>query len=122
MSPLDSSLSGRTIRTLTESGLLDHRDKHYVLRKKPPGQLVSKTAHAIEREYRILSAIGKHNKAAPVSGDLQHPDAVPVPEVYCLCEDHDVIGTPFYVMEFVKGRIFSDIRMLMLPKEERAKW
>jgi aminoglycoside phosphotransferase (APT) family kinase protein len=99
-----------------------HRDKRYVLRKKPPGKLVSKSAHAIEREFRILQAIGRHNKAAPVNGDMKHPDAVPVPEVFCLCEDSEVIGTPFYVMEFLKGRIFSDIRMIMLPKEEREKW
>ncbi|KDN53111.1 APH-domain-containing protein [Tilletiaria anomala UBC 951] len=94
--------------------------KHYVLRKKPPGQLVSATAHAVEREYRILLAIGKHNQAAPIYGNMLHPDAVPVPEVYCLCEDNSVLGTPFYIMEFLKGRIFSDVRMLMLPKEERA--
>jgi aminoglycoside phosphotransferase (APT) family kinase protein len=57
--------------------------KQYVLRKKPPGTLISKTAHAVEREYRIINAMSKTN--------------VPVPKVYTLCEDVDVIGTPFYV-------------------------
>lgn len=101
---------------------LTNSEKRYVLRKKPPGQLVSSTAHAVEREYRILSAIGKHNQSSPVNGDMKHPNAVPVPQVYCLCEDLDIIGTPFYVMEFLAGRIFSDIRMLMLPKQERDDW
>ena len=54
------------------------------MRKKPPGQLLSKTAHAVEREFRVLDALGK-------SSD------VPVPKVYALCEDNSVLGTPFYV-------------------------
>lgn len=60
--------------------------KRFVLRKKPPGQLMSKTAHAVEREYRIIKAVGEHSD-------------VPVPKVYALCEDESVVGTPFYVME-----------------------
>lgn len=79
------------------------------MRKKPPGALLSKTAHAVEREYRIINALGKKSD-------------VPVPEVYTLCEDVSVIGTPFYVMEFLQGRIFSDIRILDIPFEERRQW
>ncbi|ORZ03769.1 kinase-like domain-containing protein [Syncephalastrum racemosum] len=88
--------------------LKDGNKEQYVLRKKPPGALLSKTAHAVEREYRILNALG-------TSSD------VPVPKVYTLCEDTGVIGTPFYVMEFLKGRIFSDVRLLSLPYEERKQ-
>jgi len=66
----------------------------YVMRKKPPGKLLSKTAHKVEREYRILHA-------------LENTD-VPVPKTYCLCEDDAVIGTPFYIMSFLDGRIFED--------------
>lgn len=69
----------------------------YVLRKKPPGKLLSQTAHKVEREYRIIKA-------------LEFTD-VPVPKTYCLCEDSNVIGTPFYIMEFLKGRIFEDATM-----------
>jgi aminoglycoside phosphotransferase (APT) family kinase protein len=65
----------------------------YVLRKKPPGKLLP-SAHAVDREYRIIKAM----KGA----------GVPVPEPYLLCEDDTVIGTPFYLMERVKGRIFRD--------------
>ncbi|KAG0764205.1 hypothetical protein G6F57_002696 [Rhizopus arrhizus] len=90
--------------------LRDGNEKQYVLRKKPPGSLVSSTAHAVEREYRIIHALGTQTD-------------VPVPKVYVLCEDTSVIGTPFYVMEFLKGRIFEDCRMLSLPFEERrALW
>lgn len=78
------------------------------MRKKPPGSLVSSTAHAVEREYRIIHALGTQTD-------------VPVPKVYVLCEDTSVIGTPFYVMEFLKGRIFEDCRMLSLPFEERRQ-
>ncbi|CAO3600351.1 unnamed protein product [Absidia cylindrospora] len=88
--------------------LKDGNQQQYVLRKKPPGALLSKTAHAIEREYRIINALGQHTN-------------VPVPKVYALCEDASVIGTPFYVMEFLKGRIFEDVRMLSLPFEDRRQ-
>lgn len=68
--------------------------KRFVLRKKPPGKLVSKTAHKVEREYRIIHA-------------LRDTD-VPAPRAYVLCEDAAVIGTPFYIMEFLDGRIIED--------------
>ncbi|KAM0753919.1 APH-domain-containing protein [Meredithblackwellia eburnea MCA 4105] len=80
----------------------------YVLRKKPPGRLVSKTAHAVEREYQILDCVGKTGK-------------IPVPKMYCLCMDESVLGTPFYVMEYLEGRIFTDVRMPEIEsKEERT--
>ncbi|CAO3607883.1 unnamed protein product [Cunninghamella echinulata] len=88
--------------------LKDGNQQQYVLRKKPPGSLLSKTAHAVEREYRIINALGQHTN-------------VPVPKVYALCEDNSVIGTPFYVMEFLKGRIFEDVRMLSLSYEDRKQ-
>lgn len=62
----------------------------YVVRRKPPGQLLP-SAHAVDREYRVLSA-------------LQRTD-VPVPRSYALCTDESVIGTWFYVMECVEGRV-----------------
>ncbi|RAH50800.1 phosphotransferase family protein [Aspergillus brunneoviolaceus CBS 621.78] len=81
----------------------------YVLRKKPPGKLLSKTAHKVEREYKIIHA-------------LEHTD-VPVPKAYCLCEDSDVIGTPFYIMEFLDGRHFTDPAMPGVdPAERTALW
>ncbi|KAI8620484.1 kinase-like domain-containing protein [Chytriomyces sp. MP71] len=73
----------------------DANGNRFVLRKKPPGSLLSKTAHAVEREYRVISALGKHSN-------------VPVPRAYFLCEDTAVVGTPFYLMEFLQGRIFGD--------------
>jgi aminoglycoside phosphotransferase (APT) family kinase protein len=63
----------------------------YVVRRKPPGNLLP-SAHAVDREYRVITALGSTN--------------VPVPRTYALCDDPSVIGTPFYVMDFVEGRIF----------------
>ncbi|PTU23398.1 hypothetical protein P175DRAFT_0431728 [Aspergillus ochraceoroseus IBT 24754] len=81
----------------------------FVMRKKPPGKLLSKTAHKVEREYKIIHA-------------LEQTD-VPVPKAYCLCEDSSVIGTPFYIMEFLDGRIFIDPTMPEVGAEERnALW
>ncbi|KAL4808018.1 kinase-like domain-containing protein [Aspergillus unguis] len=79
--------------------------KKYVLRKKPPGKLVSKSAHKVEREYRILKALEKTD--------------IPVPRTYCLCEDESVVGTPFYIMEFLDGRIFEDPTFPGVSGEER---
>ncbi len=78
----------------------------YVLRRKPLGRLLP-SAHAVDREYRVMRAL---------SGT-----AVPVPKVYALCEDDAVIGSAFYVMEFLDGRIFWDPRLPGLaPAERRA--
>ncbi len=68
-------------------------DQHYVLRRKPPGELL-KSAHAVDREFRVISAL--------------QDTAVPVPRTYVLCEDEDVIGSMFYVMEYLEGRILWD--------------
>jgi aminoglycoside phosphotransferase (APT) family kinase protein len=70
--------------------------RRYVLRRKPPGPLLP-SAHAVDREFRVLKAL----VATPV----------PVPRVYALCEDEAVIGSAFYVMEFLDGRIFWDQRL-----------
>jgi len=66
-------------------------NRNYVLRRKPPGKLLP-SAHAVDREYRIISAL--------------HPTGFPVAKPYLLCEDESVIGTMFYVMDCVEGRIY----------------
>ena len=76
------------------------------MRKKPPGSLLSKTAHAIEREYLVLASLKRHSN-------------VPVPEVFFLCEDSAVVGTPFYTMEFLEGRIFADNLLPTVPVKDR---
>ena len=78
----------------------------YVLRRKPQGQLLP-SAHQVDREYRVMRALAA--------------TAVPVPRVYALCEDDAVIGSAFYAMEFLAGRIFWDPRLPGLaPAERRA--
>lgn len=79
------------------------------MRKQPPGRLLSRTAHRVDREYRIIHALCDTD--------------VPVPEAICLCQDSEVIDTPFYIMEFLKGRIFEDPAMpdSNISKEERRE-
>jgi aminoglycoside phosphotransferase (APT) family kinase protein len=79
--------------------------KHYVLRRKPPGKLLP-SAHAIDREYRVMTA-------------LRDSD-VPVPKTWCLCADEGVIGTAFFVMDCVDGRIFWDPSLPGMTRSERA--
>ncbi|KIK95761.1 hypothetical protein PAXRUDRAFT_826682 [Paxillus rubicundulus Ve08.2h10] len=99
--------------------LTDAKGKRFVLRKKPAGQLLSSTAHQIEREFRVLSAVHMHN-----TNPTTKPDQfVPVPTPYALCEDSSVIGTPFYIMEYLDGRIFNDTRMFeVAAKDRRECW
>ncbi|EDU50869.1 aminoglycoside phosphotransferase [Pyrenophora tritici-repentis] len=87
--------------------LTDNDGKKYVMRKKPPGQLLSKTAHRVDREYRIIHALEKTD--------------VPIPRALCLCQDETVIGTDFYIMEFLDGRIFEDPAIPDVTPEERTK-
>lgn len=80
-------------------------EREYVLRKKPPGRLLS-SAHQVEREFRVMKAL--------------RDTAVPVARVHLLCEDPDIIGTPFYVMDHVHGRIFWNVQLPELEPSERA--
>ncbi|KAG7091168.1 hypothetical protein E1B28_010220 [Marasmius oreades] len=97
--------------------LTDANKKRYVLRKKPAGQLLTQTAHQVDREYTVLRAL--HNYNTRPSTPLEK--RVPVPQPYLLCEDESVIGTKFYVMEFLDGRIFTDVRLLDLKDEDRKE-
>lgn len=85
--------------------LLTARSGRYVLRRQPPGELL-KSAHAVDREFRVLSALS--NTAVPVA----HP--------YHLCEDREVIGSLFYVMSYEDGRIFWNAALPELSRPDRA--
>ncbi|KAI0260136.1 kinase-like domain-containing protein [Gloeopeniophorella convolvens] len=97
--------------------LTDTSGARFVLRKKPVGKLVSQTAHQVEREYTVLAAIHKHNTRPTTPPEKR----VPVPQVFVLCEDNDVVGTPFYIMEFLEGRIFTDMSMPGVPLAVRRE-
>src|ERR1700756_2667852 len=76
-----------------------------VLRRKPPGPLLP-SAHAVDREFRVMRALAE--------------TPVPVPRVYALCEDDSVIGSAFYVMQFLGGRIFWEQHLPGVPPTERG--
>ena len=90
--------SNPTFKIMAASG-------EYVLRRKPPGELL-KSAHAVDREYRVLSALANTE--------------VPVTEVYHLCEDDSVIGSMFYLMEFKAGTVFWDPALPDMSNAERG--
>ncbi|MCC6948009.1 MAG: phosphotransferase family protein [Bradyrhizobiaceae bacterium] len=79
--------------------------RKYVLRRKPPGKLLP-SAHAVDREFKVLSAL--------------YPQQFPVPQPLLLCEDESITGTTFYVMAFVDGRVFWDLPMPASNPAERA--
>jgi aminoglycoside phosphotransferase (APT) family kinase protein len=104
----------------------DANNTRYILRKKPSGTIISPVAHQVDREYKVLKALGS-------------VEGFPVPKVYCLCMDTSIIGTAFYVclpslltpvgtkfiqvMEFIKGRIITDPNLSTLaPSERRSAW
>ena len=80
-------------------------DNRYVLRRKPPGKLLP-SAHAVDREYRVMSALSRTD--------------VPVAKTLALCEDDSVIGTAFYVMQYVEGRILWDPTLPGMNREQRS--
>ncbi|XP_043924555.1 acyl-CoA dehydrogenase family member 10 [Protopterus annectens] len=75
-----------------------------VLRKKPPGKLLP-SAHAVEREFRVMKALGDAG--------------VPVPQVIELCEDSSIIGTPFYIMKYCTGKIYKEPALPGLDASQR---
>lgn len=85
--------------------LVEDARRRYVLRKKPPGRLLP-SAHAVEREYRVMKALAG--------------SGVPVCEMLLLCEDPEIIGTPFIVMEHVSGRVFHDPTLPGVTRADRA--
>ena len=91
--------SNPTFRLTTPSG-------RYVLRRKPPGKLL-KSAHAVDREFRVQSALADTD--------------VPVAKMHILCEDESVIGSMFYVMDAIDAGNFVDPRMPELTNEQRAR-
>lgn len=84
--------------------LLETSDSRLVLRKQPPGVLL-KSAHAVDREYRVIHAL--------------RDSAVPVPEAVAWCDDASVVGTPFYLMAFVDGRVLIDQSLPGMASTER---
>jgi aminoglycoside phosphotransferase (APT) family kinase protein len=85
--------------------LLETPARRYVLRRKPPGKLLP-SAHAVDREFRVISAL--------------HRQHFPVPEPIAYCGDAEVVGTPFFVMGYVDGRIFWEPQLPGLSPAERA--
>ncbi len=84
--------------------MLESGSGRYVMRKQPPGELLP-SAHQVDREYRVMHA-------------LENTD-VPVPRMFALCEDPTIIGTKFYIMEMVEGRVFTDVLLPSLGVDER---
>src|SRR4029453_7966888 len=85
--------------------LLETPTRRYVLRRKPPGKLLP-SAHAVDREYRVIRAL--------------HAQGFPVAKPLAYCSDENVAGTPFYVMDYVDGRVFWEPQMPGSNPAERA--
>ncbi|HYM29934.1 MAG TPA: phosphotransferase [Candidatus Cybelea sp.] len=84
---------------------LSTASREYVMRKKPPGKLLP-SAHAVDREFRVISAL--------------KPEGIPVATAHLLCEDASVIGTAFYIMDYVRGRVFRDPLLPGIEPKERS--
>ena len=87
--------------------MLKAGDRRYVLRRKPPGKLLP-SAHAVDREYRVITAL--------------HRSGFPVAKTYCLCQDDAIIGTAFYVMDYVAGRVLWEPSLPGMRKEQRGAY
>src|SRR5262249_29975293 len=83
---------------------LETPGRRYVLRRKPPGKLLP-SAHAVDREFRVIAALHRQN--------------FPVPEPIVYCDDAEVVGTPFFIMGYVDGRIFWEPHLSASNPAER---
>ena len=81
-------------------------NEELVLRKKPPGKLL-RGAHMVEREAKVMKALGEAG--------------VPMPEILDLVESNEVCGTPFYVMRYIHGRVFKTAHLSEVPKDQRKE-
>lgn len=86
--------------------LIESGGRAFVMRKKPPGVLLP-SAHAVDREYAVMKALGGTD--------------VPVPRMLHLCEDDGIVGTAFYIMEGLEGRVFRDLTLPELSPAGRAE-
>jgi aminoglycoside phosphotransferase (APT) family kinase protein len=82
--------------------------QNYVLRRKPPGKLLQ-GAHAVEREYKVITALGRHSD-------------VPVAKTFALCEDESIIGTAFYIMDCVDGRVIWETTFPDVAPTDRPRY
>lgn len=85
---------------------ISNGNSHYVLRKKPSGILLP-SAHAVDREYRVMKALAATD--------------VPVPQMLAYCDDESIIGTAFFIMEYLDGRVFTDQSLPGLAASERQQ-
>lgn len=83
---------------------VSYDNTHLVLRKQPPGDLLP-SAHAIDREYRVMSALAETD--------------VPVPRMILYCDDRSILGTPFYIMERIAGHVHHDCALASVPQDSR---
>ena len=86
---------------------LSTENKNFVLRRKPPGKLLP-SAHAVDREYKVITSLFDTD--------------VPVPMTYGLCEDADVIGTPFFIMDFLMEESIGIICYPTVQKKKERKY
>jgi len=108
--PFDGELGVRRVEggQSNPTFIVDAGARRYVLRRKPAGTILQ-SAHAVDREYRVLKALDG--------------SAVPVPRARVLCEDPEVLGSTFYLMDFVDGRILTDQLLPgMTPDQRRAHY
>lgn len=82
---------------------LSGRNDEFVLRKQPTGRLLDPTAHDMRKEFNLLK--------------LLKPFHLPIPNVHVFCQDESVVGSQFYVMEYVRGRIYHDVRQIVNAME-----
>jgi aminoglycoside phosphotransferase (APT) family kinase protein len=102
----DLSLKPLTGGQSNPTFLLNSGTQRLVLRKKPPGPLLP-SAHAVDREYRVMQAL--------------RDTEVPVPKMFAYSDDVSIVGTPFYLMEFLEGRVFVDQSLPGMSKDERGE-
>ena len=86
------------------------QQQQFVLRRKPD-KVAHPSSHALHREYRVLESLTNYNQQLLRDNNCKNDKTIPVPRPYAYCNDASILGAEFYIMEYVRGRIFVDPRM-----------
>ena len=87
-------------------------DKIQLVLRRKPNKVAHPTSHALHREYRVLESLTRYNQQLLLTeSDISFDRSVPIPNPFAYCKDTTIIGSEFYIMEYIKGRIFIDPRM-----------
>jgi hypothetical protein len=115
-SPTKVDLNVALMRATTSDSKHPQQSKQQFVLRRKPNKVAHPSSHALHREYRVLESLTNYNEQLLRENNINN--TVPIPRPYAYCNDASILGAEFYVMEYVKGRIFVDPRMPIMANSQ----